>query len=335
MIHALDRRHARLALLAGVAVGLALVMPVATSAQTVQGTFDRTLSVSGPVDLDVATGSGDVIVRTGAAGSVRIVGRIRASRSWFGAGRSAEEKVKALEAKPPIEQTGGTIRVGRIEEGDLRQNVSISYEITAPAQCKLRSHTGSGDQDVAGLSGPVEIASGSGDLVLGNIGGRVDASTGSGDITAGTVAGSLSARTGSGSVRAGAVSGEITVSTGSGDVEASQAAAGAVRVTAASGDIRLRGVRGPLHVQTASGDIYAQGTPAGEWQVSSASGEVTLELPQTAGFDLEARTTSGGIDSRHPVTMTGSIDRHRLSGKVRNGGPLVRVQTTSGSIRLQ
>ena len=32
---------------------------------------------------------------------------------------------------------------------------------------------------------------------------------------------------------------------------------------------------------------------------------------------------SGGIDSAHPVTMMGSIDRRRLQGKVRGGGPLI------------
>ena len=335
MTHALIHQHLRLAGIPVLAVGLILIAPATIQAQTVQGMFERTLSVSGPVDLDVTTGSGDITIRQGSAGSVRVIGRIRASRSWLGTGPSAEEKVKALEAKPPIEQTGSAIRIGRIEDRELQQNVSISYEITAPSQCKLRSHTGSGDQNIADISGPVEIGSGSGDLVMGNIGGRVDASTGSGDITVGTVRGGLNARTGSGSVRAGGVSGEIAVSSGSGDIEVSQTAAGSVRVSAASGDITLRGIQGLLRADSSSGDIIAQGTPAADWQVSSASGDVTLEVPQTAGFELDARSSSGRIDSKHPVTMTGSIERHALRGKVRSGGPLVRVRTSSGTIRLQ
>ncbi|MBM3957561.1 MAG: DUF4097 family beta strand repeat protein [Gemmatimonadetes bacterium] len=335
MTHALTHRRLPLAGIPVLALGLTLIGPAASHAQTVQGMFERTLSVSGPVDLDVSTGSGDITIRQGPAGSVRVIGRIRASRSWFGTGPSAEEKVKALEAKPPIEQTGSTLRIGRIEDRELRQNVSITYEITVPAQCTLRSQTGSGDQNVADLSGPVEIGSGSGDLIIGNIGGRVDVSTGSGDIAAGTVGGSFNARTGSGSVRAGGVSGEITVSTGSGDIEVSQTAPGAVRVNAASGDITLKGIHGLLRASTSSGDVIAQGTPTADWQVSSASGDITLEVPQTAGFELDAQSSSGRIDSKHPVTVIGSIERHALQGKVRSGGPLVRVRTSSGTIRVR
>ena len=314
---------------------LTLILPAFAGAQTVQGSFERTLTVSGPVDLDVTTGSGDITVRTGPAGSVRVTGRIRASQSWLGTGPSAAEKVKAIEAKPPIEQTGNAIRIGRIEDRELQQNVSISYEITAPAQCALRSHTGSGDQTIGDISGPIEIGSGSGNIALGAIGGRVDASTGSGDITAGAVRGPLSAKSGSGNVRAGGVSGELVVSTASGDIEVSQAAAGSVRASAASGNVRLTGIQGSLRASSSSGDISVQGTPTGEWQLSSASGNVSVALPPSAGFDLDAQTSSGSIESKHPVTVTGKIERRTLAGKVRNGGPLIKLHTASGDIRIQ
>ena len=335
MTHAVTRSYLRNAGIPALIIGLAVVLPASSGAQTVQGSFERTLTVTGQVDLDVTSGSGDIAVRPGPAGSVRVVGHIRASNSWLGTGPGAAEKVKAIEAKPPVEQTGNAIRIGRIEDRELQQNVSISYEITAPAQCKLRSHTGSGDQNIGDISGPVDIGSGSGDLVLGEIGGRVDASTGSGDITTGAVRGALNARAGSGSVHAGEVSGELVVSTGSGDIEVSQTATGSVRVTAASGDVKLTGIQGPLHVDSASGDISVQGTPAGEWQLSAASGDITLVLPQGTGFELDARSSSGSISSKHPVTVTGSVERHSLAGKVGAGGPIVRVHTSSGDIRIQ
>src|SRR5215470_3059702 len=40
-----------------------------------QGTFDRTLQVTGPVDLEVLTHSGDVRVRAGSSGTVQITER--------------------------------------------------------------------------------------------------------------------------------------------------------------------------------------------------------------------------------------------------------------------
>jgi DUF4097 and DUF4098 domain-containing protein YvlB len=264
-----------------------------------------------------------------------VVGRIHASNSWFSSGRAAADKVKAIEAKPPIEQTVNAIRIGRFEDRDLQQNVSISYEITAPAQCVLHSRTGSGDQNIGDINGPVDISSGSGSITLGAIGGRVDASTGSGDITMSAVKGALNARSGSGSVHAGGVAGELVVSTGSGDIQVSQTATGSVRVSAASGDVKLTGIQGPLRADSASGNISVQGTPSGEWQISAASGDITLVLPQSAGFELDARSSSGSIESKHPVTMTGTLERHVLTGKVGVGGAVLKVRTSSGDIRIQ
>ncbi len=80
MKHATHRRHARGALIAALAFGMAVMAPIVGQAQTAQGSFERTLSVSGTVDLNVTTGSGDVIIRSGPAGSEV---SIAASRNSF------------------------------------------------------------------------------------------------------------------------------------------------------------------------------------------------------------------------------------------------------------
>ena len=55
-----------------------------------EGSFTRTLSVAGPVELTVSTGSGSIEVRTGSTDEVRILGRIRAhGRAAIGAARPA------------------------------------------------------------------------------------------------------------------------------------------------------------------------------------------------------------------------------------------------------
>ena len=43
-----------------------------------RGTFERTLTVNGPVDLSVRTGSGSIQVRTGGGDPVQIVGKVSA-----------------------------------------------------------------------------------------------------------------------------------------------------------------------------------------------------------------------------------------------------------------
>src|SRR5262245_15070458 len=86
----------------------------------VEGSFDRTLNVSGTVDLDVSTGSGSINIRRGSNDRVEIHGKIRAGDGWWRSSRDTEDAVRRLEANPPIEQSGQTIRIGRISDRDLQ-----------------------------------------------------------------------------------------------------------------------------------------------------------------------------------------------------------------------
>ena len=191
-----------MSILALAVMSLSLVMP----AMAAEGHFARTLQVSGAVELDVQTGSGSINVRSGDSSTVRVTGTIKANGSLFDSA-SAEKKVHYLETNPPIEQHGNIIKIGHVEDPELTRNISISYEIVAPAETRLRSGSGSGEETISGLRGPVEASSGSGSLKLNDIGDTVRASTGSGHITVENVKGSVHASTGSGEIVATGVAG--------------------------------------------------------------------------------------------------------------------------------
>lgn len=301
---------------------------LSTLAFAAEGSFQRTLQVSGPVDLDVQTGSGNNTVHTGGSNTVQINGTIKAH------GMDAEERVRELESNPPIQQDGNNIRVGHIDS-ELVHNISISYDITVPPTTSLRSHTGSGNQKIEGIRGPANVESGSGNLELFNVGAEVKASAGSGNVTLENIQGGVNARAGSGDIRASGIAGAFDGRTGSGSVRLQQTAAGDVRVDTGSGGVELSGVKGALVARAGSGDIQAEGQPTSDWRLHTGSGGVTVRLPSEAAFDLYARTSSGSISVDQPVTVQGTIGRHELRGKVRGGGTLVEVETGSGNIRVQ
>jgi hypothetical protein len=196
-------------------------------AQRVEGSFEKTLTVGQPADIEIMSGSGSIEVRQGSVGRVEIRARVRAGDwGWSRSGLSAQERVKRIEANPPVEQQGNTVRIGDIKDADLRDGVSISYDVTIPPGSALRSKSGSGSQRIEGVDGDVVASSGSGSLTLRRSGGRVRASTGSGGITAQDVGGALEASTGSGSIDGMGVKGPITVRTSSGSIEVTQAAGG-------------------------------------------------------------------------------------------------------------
>jgi hypothetical protein len=297
----------------------------------VEGSFDRTLQVDGPVSLDVRTGSGDIRVRTGPEGTVRIVGRITAN-GW--AQPEAREQVARVESDPPIHQSGNSIRVGGLGDWWSLNHVTISYELTVPVETRLRARSGSGDQWIDGMRGPVDAGAGSGQIHIGRTSSDVQVSIGSGDIEVESAGGSLVARAGSGSVRAAAVAGAVSARTGSGDVEVVQTATGGVDVTTGSGDVYISGARGPLWIRAASGDVIAEGEPIGSWTLGASSGDVTVRVPETAAFDIDVRTASGDIRTDQTLSSTASFSRHRLQGRVRGGGPRVEVKTSSGSVDI-
>jgi hypothetical protein len=298
----------------------------------VHGEFDRTIQVNGHVDLQVETGSGSIEVHRGGSNQIHVVGRISANE-WFGGG-NAEQRVKKIESNPPIQQSGNDVRIGHIDDPELKHDISISYEITVPENTQLRSSSGSGNQDIAGIAGPLEANAGSGSMKLSNIGAGVHAHTGSGSINADGVHGSLYARTGSGSIHATNVAGGFDGQTGSGHLTLEQSAPGSVHAETGSGGLELRNVKGSLQASAGSGDVRVEGEATGGWMVRTGSGSVQLSLPSNAAFDLDAHTGSGSINLAHPVTVQGSVGRKEVKGKVGGGGVPVDVQTGSGSIRI-
>src|SRR5262245_13202093 len=231
-----------------------LAWPGRHEAQQATGSFERTLTVSGRADIEVLTGSGGIDVRAGQAGRIQISGRVTAGNWGFFTSRSsAQERVRRIESRPPIDQTGNRVEIGRIDDDELRGNVSISYTLIVPPDTTLVSKTGSGSHRIEGVRGAVTASSGSGSIRVRDAGSDVRASTGSGSIVADTVAGSFSASTGSGSIDGTSVNGGITVKTGSGNIAVSQSGGGPVEASSGSGSIQLTGLRGGLRASTSSG----------------------------------------------------------------------------------
>lgn len=315
---------------------LAVVLFVAfTSAAyaEVEGHFERTLKVSGHVDLDVQSGSGDITVHSGDSSSVVIKGHIRAGNSWFSGGYSAEERVKRLEQNPPIEQNGNNIRVGRIQDQALR-NVSISYDVTVPKDTSVQSHTGSGNQHVSDVNGPVRANTGSGNVIISGIGAEVRANTGSGNLEIRNIQGRTYAETGSGNTVATGIAGGFDARAGSGDITFEQTASGSVRAETGSGNIHLRNVSGGLEAGAGSGDVEVQGKMASDWRIHTGSGEVDVKLPSDAKFNINAQSSSGSVEVHHPVTMQGVLKKNHIEGTVNGGGTMLQVSTGSGTIRV-
>jgi len=297
------------------AIGMILVLAGFAAASTPQGQFEKTFQVSGPVDLEVQTHSGDITVRSGAAGSVSIRAKIFVGDHWLAGSRQSE--VTEIERNPPLRQDGNKIRIDYVNA----RNISVDYEITVPVDTTVRAHSGSGDQTIEDIHGNADLQSGSGDVRLSRLTGEIHLETGSGN------------------VRAREIAGPVRGVAGSGDIEMQETGAGDIDLHTGSGNITVRGIQGRFHGEAGSGDITAEGTQTGAWEIRTGSGNVRVRLPANAGFDADLSTSSGTLDVDAPITMTvqGRVqERHKsIVGKARGGGPLLTLHTGSGDIHIE
>jgi DUF4097 and DUF4098 domain-containing protein YvlB len=297
----------------------ALVVLLATGlaiASTPQGSFEKTFQVgSGPVDLEVQTHSGDIIVHSGASGSVTVRGKIFVGDHWLFGNRHTD--VSDIEQHPPLRQDANSIHVDYVNAHDI----SVDYEITVPVDTTVRTRSGSGDQTIEGTRGNVDLQSGSGDLRLTQLTGEIRLQTGSGD------------------VRAREIAGPLRGSTGSGELELEEIGSGDVVLHTGSGNIKARGIQGSFRGETGSGNITAEGTQSGLWEIRTGSGNVHVRLPDNAAFDVDLSSSSGTVQVDPAVTMAvqGRVQQEHKSiqGKVRGGGPMLTVRTGSGDIHIQ
>ena len=209
---------------------LALAAVAAIPARAAEATFDRDLTVTGRVDLTVATGSGFIHLTSGPVGRVHIFARVKSS--WGG----NDDMVREIAANPPIEQTGNIVRIG--ESRQHFDNISIDYEIQAPPNSYL------------------DAAAGSGSITDDSVGSNAKLSTGSGSIHATGLQGGFTVQTGSGNIYAEqAGSGDVRAETGSGSIELRNLNGG-LRTQTGSGDIKLAGTpAAPWHIQTGAGSV--------------------------------------------------------------------------------
>src|SRR5580658_1162497 len=107
-------------------LAIVLLASAFAAASTPQGSFEKTFQVSGPVDLEVQTHSGDIIVRSGPAGSVSIRGKIYVGDHWLFGSRHID--VSDIEQHPPLRQDGNNISIDYVNVRDI----SVDYEIVVP-----------------------------------------------------------------------------------------------------------------------------------------------------------------------------------------------------------
>jgi DUF4097 and DUF4098 domain-containing protein YvlB len=307
---------------------LALAPLRATAADN---TFDRTLTVSGPIRLELNNGSGSVDIRGSADGKVHIFGKVTSGWSVFG---NSEKNVQDVAANPPIEQHGDVIRIGS-GMSSLFRNISIDYKIEVPHDTDVDASVASGGMTIDNVRGPVKASSASGYLHVYGVERDTQLSVASGSIEVRNIGGFLHANSASGEVTLANVKGDVSTRAASGSIRVSNPG-GRVEASSASGSIEVTGARNDVKVSAISGSVNVSGDPSASrfWELKSISGSVDIHVPPNAGFLLTAETTSGSIRTNIPVVLE-EQGKHSLRAHIGTSSGRIEVHTVSGGVEIQ
>lgn len=295
------------------------------------GTFEKTMTVSGPVQVELNNGSGRVEIRSGQTGQVRVHAEFTVWASIFDGQNNHLDEIRN---HPPVDQQGNLIRVE--SRGDMFNHVRIDYTIYVPEDTAVRASNGSGAMEVNDIQGPVNLRTGSGRIGAHRIHNDAETKTGSGSIELIDIGSRATAETGSGGIELSHVGGDVHATTGSGSIRMDRTPARIVTHTG-SGTVTISGAGNDLRASTGSGSIHIDGNPgpSSYWDVHARSGSITLTVPGDAGFRVHARSGSGSIESDLPVTIEEQTGRHEMRGRIGNGSASVDLQTGSGGIHIR
>jgi DUF4097 and DUF4098 domain-containing protein YvlB len=125
--------------------------------------------------------------------------------------------------------------------------------------------------------------------------------------------------------------GEMELDTGS-DLRADQMM-GPVNLHTRQRNITLERVQGPVQVVNHDGSVtLTSAQPLGAIDIQNRHGSVNVGVPPTAGFVVQAETRHGDIENDFSLNKQGEGSHEQLNGKVADGGPTIRIQTSDGDV---
>lgn len=268
---------------------------------------EKRFVVTGTPDLTVATFDGAIEIRAWDRPEVLVEIEKRARDE----ARAAAIAIKAEQAgsrivvdvpRPPAVLPSDGFRFGG---GGLLGYTGSSARLTVsvPHECRLVARSGEGSITIERVSGPVELH------------------TADGTIRATDLHGSLRAHTGDGSMRLSDISGRADVDTDD----------GGIHLTGTLAVIRARTGDGSVTVRAETGSAAAE-----PWEIRTGDGTITLEVPDTLGAELDARTNDGSVRIEGlEFSTAGERDRRSARGPIGSGGRTIRLRTGSGTIHVR
>jgi len=230
------------------------------------------------------------------------------------------ESADALRIEATNSPDSVSLRV--VRPSDLRGGWGARFFVKMPRQAMLDLiKTSNGEIRVTDGAGPARLRSSNGSIRVQGLTGPVDAQTSNASVELLDVAGEAVVRTSNGRVHADNLKGPLEANTSNAGITATLAAATAGRA---------------LRLETSNGgvDVTLPAKFDNDVRIGTSNAPITLHMPFEVNARVSARTSNASVTSDFEVRMQGEIRKSHLDGVIGNGGPLLDLNTSNGSIRL-
>lgn len=226
-----------------------------------------------------------------------------------------------------FEQNNSDIRV----EGKFKRDrqywmknghpLRFHFQVRVPSQSNVDLKTAAaGAIHVDDLDGTVRAETSIGNIHLGEIQGAVCGKTGGpGKITLKGCQSDVDLESGIGNIELGSITGKVIAKTGG------------------PGKVVLRECQSRVDAESGIGNIHAE-IPTQlmhPWTLRTAGpGKIEVVLSSSTAVNIDAET-NGTISSDIPIQVQGLLTEDKLKGTLNGGGPLLKLRTSLGDIRVK
>ena len=275
--------------------------------------------------------------------------------------------------KPLITVNGTSVVLNANTNGAGNHGVTADMDVFVPRGAALDIASRRGDLNVTDRKADVKISGQRGDVALNNITGAVQINLERGSVRVSNVTGDVdidgriddaSVDNVNGAVRLNgdyfdsirvskitktvifkSSRSDLTLAAVPGDLEISGDSlrgtdvVGPSRLVMRSKEVHLEDVSGDLELESSNGEIEvhaANKLPLGKMTITGRKGDITLVLPPNAGFQLDATTHKGDIESDFGGIKVDSMGggTAKATGSVGNGSARLVINASMGDIKI-
>jgi DUF4097 and DUF4098 domain-containing protein YvlB len=230
----------------------------------------------------------------------------------------SQEAADAL--KIDISNSPEEISVRAVRPSDRRGNIGARFTIKIPRGARLdRIVTSNGSIHTMDGAGPARLRSSNGSIHVQDLKGSLDAQTSNASVELLNIAGDAIVHSSNGHIHADGLTGSLDANTSNSGINA--------RIGEAAKSVRLDTSNGSV-------DLSLPANFASDLRVNTSNSSITVRMPREPNARLVAHTSNSSISSDFDLRVQGRIDKNHVEGTLGNGGALMDLGSSNGSIRL-